>query len=183
MKQVYKAGRDRRFAYFELVPEGPHGPFDGYIFTGKRIGDRWIPPKVYRLYPTREPWDVAPYLNISALVITSLARRRLGVLVENASMELLPFSAEGTEFFVVNVLEVPNCLNHDACRYGEPPESRLIEYAFFPQRFTRSLFKLPESLGHVFVAEDTSRPEWGFKSACERYGLRGLKYELLWQSE
>src|SRR5690606_5588432 len=102
--------------------------------------------------------------------------------VRNAGVELLPFEAEGQTFYVVNVLEVPNCLDHT--RSEMPPDRGIvIQYAFHPQRITRSLFKLPEALGDVFVAEDDTRQDWSFKAACERLGLAGLRYELLWQSE
>lgn len=181
---VYQIKKALKFSHFYSKPEGPRGPFSGHIFNAKPVGPAWVSPDVYRLYPTRDPWDIALYLNGSALTATEEAVDRLDLFVKNRGVELLPYEVEGERYYVINVLEAPACLNRDESEIQQGPNPEILKYVFFPLRFTRSLFKLPDRIGgSPLVAEDDSRPEWSFKRQIELNDFKGINFELLWEGD
>jgi hypothetical protein len=132
--RVYQVKRNLDYAHFYPTPEGPRGPFNGYIFSGKKIGSDWVPPQVYRLYPMRERWDIAVYITPSALVITHKAAESLNGFIHNSGVELLPFDAEGEKVYVINILEMPNCLNEQASQLLPGSQVTIAKYEFYPLR-------------------------------------------------
>jgi hypothetical protein len=149
---------------------------------GTRVGSAWNPPSVRRLYPAREQWDIAPFLGPDGLVITEHAREVLGEHVSNLGVELLPLDFEGSRYWVINVLDVVDCLDLTNSIYPADRPWSIEKYSFLPERFTRSLCKLPQHrMGAPYVVEDAERSQWSFKMRVERNNLRGIVFKLVWE--
>jgi hypothetical protein len=97
-------------------------------------------------------------------------------------VELLPLDYDGLRFWVINVLEVSDCLDLPNCVYPADRPWAIEEYAFLPDRFGQSLFKLPQHrMAAPYVVEDAERPESSFKTAVERNRLRGIGFKQVWE--
>jgi hypothetical protein len=91
-------------------------------------------------------------------------------------------------FTILNVTECIDCLDHEKVvwKYDKLTKSPIIieKYAFHNNRFTEScIFKIPEtSSGEVLLVEGLRDQQSEFRKVLENYDLKGLTFELLWES-
>jgi hypothetical protein len=176
---VYSIQKCDGYANLVTAPEA-HPDKVFIIFDGRPKGENWRPSPVYVLRPLDRPWDIFTIYGPSALVLTAAARIKLQAFFDRGRYELLPLVHDGKNYTVINVLEVPNCLDREHCVFRS--SGSIEKYAFHPGRFTTSLFKVPEAAtGNLLVAYDETRPEWSFKHQVEMHKLEGVKFKLLWE--
>jgi hypothetical protein len=88
---------------------------------------------------------------------------------------------EQQKLTLVNVVEVVNCLDTKKSKSLKDLPYAIVKYVFHRQRFTFSLFKIPQQrLTHIFCVEGLDDPEYEFKGCVEANGLRGLLFENVW---
>ena len=91
------------------------------------------------------------------------------------SVEFLPVKCETRNLFVVNVLRVIDCLDHDHSRLVKSPSTGKVlmidQYSFYDGcTDNHNIFKIPEMLtNHVFVSDE-------FKATVEDNNLGGLLF-------
>ncbi|HEY7115373.1 MAG TPA: hypothetical protein VH475_02240 [Tepidisphaeraceae bacterium] len=100
--------------------------------------------------------------------------------------ELLPVNHEGREFLLLNVTEVINCLDREKTEFRRFTSDGIglhpVKYAFHARRFTAPVFKIPEQVkSSIFAVEWSGNPARELKAAVEHHGLRGIKFELVWE--
>jgi hypothetical protein len=147
-------------------------------FDGSRKGATWLPPSV-RLTQGGRPWDIFTVFGPSALALTARATSLLRPYFHEGPYELLPLPCNEDELTVVNVLEICSCLDRKRTKFRST--GSIERYAFLPEKFRWSLFKIPEAkAGTLLVATDAVRPERSFKHWVERHDLKGIEFKLLW---
>lgn len=103
--------------------------------------------------------------------------------------ELLPIYLEtGEELFILNVLEVCNCLDQERTKfdyYSDGTRGRVLAPVFHIDRWPESsIFKIPELIRtHVLTYVDVKGSEDEFYTAYKNSGLSGLRFEEMFSSE
>lgn len=122
---------------------------------------------------------------IGSFIIDSKTYDLVGDLLE-MSGELLPIHFDGEDFFVVNVTNVVNVLDHSRLvwRY-EPGSGPIDQYAFFGNRIPEApLFKVPDQNSvKIFTHSGRLDPEDEFKGRVEKHGIEGLIFEEVWSDD
>jgi hypothetical protein len=155
--------------------------FDGTL----RLGN-WSPPSVYVFMPRHRPGDFYQFGG-GALITTPRATEALEEFLEMAG-ELLPLPYDGTNYTILNVTEVINCLDREQTEWQRGADGAPIwikRFVFHRDRFTQSpLFKIPEtSRSSILVVEGLRAPHEEFRFTVTRAGLSGLVFRELWNDE
>lgn len=146
----------------------------------------WMPPTVHIHSPKLKIGSFI-YLCPGALVLNAEATDTLRDLLE-MSGELLPLHFKNETYHVLNVIECANVLDDDATKwvYGASTGAKIgiQTYAFHANRLLESpLFKIPETCkAEILTVEGANDPEYEFKGRVERLGLKGLRFEQIWES-
>lgn len=173
--------------YQWLIPEEESLWASGVLtFDCRRKAADWPRPAVYVQNPKLEAGD---FFNFApgALVAGPSAFAAVGSVLERAG-ELLPLVGTEGEYLALNVLECVNCLDQGATEFRRSPRTGerigIVRYEFHADRLDESsIFKIPEtSRGEVLVYEGLKDPEDEFKHLVEAAGLKGLVFELIWES-
>jgi len=143
----------------------------------------WMPPEIYIPNPTLKKGNFA-HLCAGAFVTDPEATENLRDLFEMAG-ELLPLQYKGEQYTLLNVTECKDCLDHDGTDWipGKTTGAKIDikSYVFKPTRIPEStIFKIPERLAHVFVAEGRFDPDDEFKFRVEKEKFSGLLFEEVW---
>ena len=122
-----------------------------------------------------------------AFVTDSTATEALRDLLEMAG-ELLPIRCKNEDYTLLNVTECMDCLDHDRTEWEMGRRTgqkiRIIRHVFKANRLPESsIFKIPEQLATLYVAEGRFDPEDEFKSRVEKTQLKGLLFEQVWQDD
>jgi hypothetical protein len=183
MIRVFRVKNDvDNFQYFltENESDAPKLMMDG---TPK--SNIWSPPPVYLFQPKLQKGDFFNfYLDI--LISSPRATELLHNLFVEAG-ELLPLPYNDEVFTLLNVTECINCLDQSNTKWivNETTNVRVMigHYAFHTNRFSEScLFKIPEtSKGEILVVEGLRDPKDEFRYKVDKLGLKGLKFQLLWE--
>jgi hypothetical protein len=149
------------------------------------LGDTWVPPPVFVLYPKYLQGDFFS-ADYSVLIASSRATEALHQQFTWAG-EVLPLPYTGETFGVVNVLKCIDALDQEKTVFRvstRPTAYREIQrYAFRPERLVEtSLFKIPET-NQIFVLEGTNEFELEFREAVTHAGLQGLLFREIWNEE
>jgi hypothetical protein len=144
----------------------------------------WVPPQIYVPNPTLKKGNFS-HLCSGAFVTDSAATEELRDLLEMAG-ELLPLHYKNEDYALLNVTECMDCLDHDRTEWelGKTTGAkiRIIRHVFRPNRLPESsIFKIPERLATIYVAEGRFDPEDEFKSRVEKSQLQGLLFEEVWR--
>lgn len=173
---IYILRRCRGFASLTTFPDAKQ-----FVrFDGMRKRSDWHPPAVHIAHPELKAWDIFEIFGPSALVLTEHATDKLRPFFEQEpdDYELLPLEHAGMQYTVVNLLGLLDCL--DGERSDHRSTGSFSGFAFKPERITRSLFKVSATAA-IFTATDGTRPEWSFKYWVEKYNLKGIRFEPVWQ--
>ena len=177
--------RQHEYTGMRLVEEG-FIMHKKYVFpfangTPQVWKDRWQPPKVRfqhedidlggypepLLYGSNFPgFYTLPAWDAKAIAL-------LDPLVGNA-VEYLPFDCDEGEFWLVNVLNVADCLDHDQSEFTYLPSGKIKgirRYVFKPNCLEgHHIFRTPEhNYSRIFVSDE-------FKALVENSDLVGLKF-------
>ena len=170
--------QDSRFS--RLVPADWLGA--AARFPGGPIGDDWKPFAVEFRLRRDEHFDLQWLLGASALLFRAAVCDQLAEVLRPEEIELLPFPTPYGEFMLGNVINVVDCLDREKTVFR--PNAKAIEYHVFrPEAVRGAFFKVPESRAGIFVPEYTADPATEFRAAVQCYGLKGIRFDLLWESE
>ncbi|HEX8341432.1 MAG TPA: hypothetical protein VF624_11035 [Tepidisphaeraceae bacterium] len=170
------------FAYFHAIPENErHQTTTRRLFDGTLVDPTWAPPPVRILYSDRKHWDLGPFRAMDALAATDEASIMMGKQFYNPGIQLIPFSYQNAKYWIINILDVVACLDEERSESDKARLWAIEHYVFRPDRFTRSLFKLPIHRSSApYCVDDDKDPDWSFKTIYDRHGMNGLKFKLLW---
>ena len=151
-----------------------------------RKAQDWIPPEIYVPNPTLKRGNFF-YLCSTGFVTDSKATEELRDLLEMAG-ELLPLRYKNEDYTLLNVTECMDCLDHERTEWElartTGAKIRIIRHMFKPNRLPESsIFKIPQRLATIYVAEGRFDPEDEFKARVEKSGLKGLLFEEVWRQE
>lgn len=159
-------------------------------FNGESKMEAWGPKRYcYVPEPKRPLGDFAGfYARRLAVRADAFAKAdRLSRFFNKWNMELLPLvdQDEGTEWFAINMIYVPNIIDRDKSILTIRPYRQKFE--FYPDRIRKqNVFSSwwPDSLrGAVLCWEENKDPDSEFKAYVEKAGLSGLEFRLLWDEE
>jgi hypothetical protein len=158
-------------------------------FNGLVKKNVWTPIEFYVDNPLKLKGDFFSFINPSAFACNKSAVDKL-MYYWDQSAELLPIYLEAnTELFIVNVIECVNALDkknsqHDVYSDGVK-SNRIIRFAFHPNRLHEpSVFKIPETVDtQILTYSGVKNPENEFMYAYEQSGLKGLKFELIFNND
>lgn len=103
--------------------------------------------------------------------------------------EALPLISRSEEFYLINVLECIDALDHDRTEWeliGDPPRPvRITKYYFMDSMFPESsLFKIPQTgRGRVMSWLNCDDPSDSFYQTVLDHGLKGISFIERWRSE
>jgi hypothetical protein len=184
--KVYRVKVDvNRFQYFlprdKTAWSGPTLLFD---CSPKQPG--WVAPELYVYQPKLLPGSFSNLMMSGALIVERSAMESVTELLE-MSGELLPFSYQERNYYILNVLGCFDVLDHERTEWNvvEGMRGSLKRYVFDPDRLPETpLFKIPETCrGEILTIEGMKDPQDEFKPTVERLGLTGLKFEELWSDQ
>lgn len=149
--------------------------------------ESWVPPAVRIYNPKLVEGDFLGYCP-GAIAIGERAEKLLLSLLERSG-ELLPFACNDRSYWLLNVLECVDCLDHEKTEWvygkstGKPIEIK--NYEFNPSLVPEvSFFKIPEtSKGSLLMSSGMSDPEDEVFHHIGQSKLTGLKLELIWQQK
>ncbi len=100
----------------------------------------------------------------------------------------MPLPYENEVFTVLNVTECINCLDREKTEWeyakGSGKKLWIKKYAFHHDRFSSTIFKIPETcMSEILIVEGLRGPEDEFKQTVEAAGLQGLIFEKIWEEQ
>jgi hypothetical protein len=144
----------------------------------------WTPPRAWRLQKPRKrtPEPLCDWTTVGAAegcpALSSRAKDVVEPLIGPA--QWLPLEFEECEYWLLNLLHLPEVLDVDASKVSRLPDGKvreIEEFAFRPPAVADEwLFKLSASPGSVFATDR-------FRDCVEREGLTGLFFQPVWDSE
>jgi hypothetical protein len=98
-------------------------------------------------------------------------------------VEVLPVYIDGFEFFLINILDIIDCLDYEKSELSyfrsDPHDiKKILKYEFLKDKiWDKVIFKIPENKLNVPFVTDQ------FKLEVEKHGLEGFRFEKVWDSE
>ncbi|MCM0759876.1 hypothetical protein M7775_15055 [Sporomusa sphaeroides DSM 2875] len=148
-------------------------------FDGRKLFETWKPLAV-RVIEDRKISDT-PGLSSGAPVLSPRAISVLQELVGD-TVEVLPLICSSGEYYVINVLDVVDCIDYEKAEFKRYEHSgrimRFIKYAFKSECIKgKHIFKIvDEPVRRPFVSDE-------FRNKVIESGLEGFEFELVWDSE
>lgn len=148
-------------------------------FDGTEKMEEWNPMQVKRMY-NREFSNtpgLSPHIPVFDEKVISVLS---DLLIGNA--EILPLDCEDGVFYIINVINVSDCIDYEKSKYKTFRDGKRImrftKYVFDEKKIEgMSLFKIKdELLKRPFVSEE-------FRKRVVDNNLTGFKFELAWDSE
>lgn len=179
--KVYQWGseKDKYDSFTFPNREELHQFFDPY-FDGTMIGDNWGAVHI-ETYKSRKKCDCTG-IGRKYPIFSDRAIKVLHPYLES-HVEVLPLIHPTESYYAVNVIRLVDALDYDKASLkfveGHPDFIEEVhQYAFKPELVAQyPIFKIPEFKRLYVFVTDT------FKEAVEASGLKGFKFELLWDSE
>ncbi|WP_240421754.1 imm11 family protein [Paenibacillus periandrae] len=147
-------------------------------FGGNSLLNNWqaIKIKPYELAPRSD----APTFIAAAPLFSAKAVDVLRPIISNF-VEILPTEFIREDYFIINVLNVLNCVDYDSSsivKYRSGRIMRFEKYEFFPEIVDQQhIFKITDiSRQAVFVSSE-------FKEEVIKSGLTGFRFEEVWSSQ
>ena len=147
-------------------------------FDGRSKTSDWQPLLFKGMYGNRQWGDIVDYHGHMPIVTRKVIEATQDLLDNN--VEILPVLCEGHELFLLNVTKVIECIDYTKAKYKIISEriKFFSKYAFQLDKINNNhIFKLKElPLSSPFVSDE-------FRQRIIDNGLKGFKFELLWDSE
>ena len=181
MVKVYRIVNDVDKYQGLSIVRGAPGNLTTNMFDGSSLRDEWSPPQVYSLYPKKNKPDFWKLWAGGATLVSGPDVTEKVYSAYARAGELLPLPFDGELFTVLNVTECIDCLDRENSRWmDELKIGRPVKYAFYGERMSSSLFKIPETCrAEIFALEIDGDPLEEFKAIVEAENLSGLRFELL----
>ncbi len=152
-------------------------------FDGRSLISGWEPLeytkyKAHKDLPLSDKPSAGPNFPIVSLKAVKYLKEVLG---EN--VEILPVYIDEQEFFLINKLEVLDCLDYEKSEIeyfsGEPKRiMEIVKYSFIEQKLKgKNIFRIKEQKKTGPFVTDK------FKEAVEKSGLEGFEFREVWDSE
>ncbi len=148
-------------------------------FDGRKLADTWTALAV-RVMEDSKISDT-PGLSSGAPVLSPRAISVLKDLMKDI-VEVLPLICSSGEYYVINVLDVVECVDYEKAEFERYESSGRImlfnKYAFKPECVKgKHIFKIiDEPVRRPFISDE-------FRNRVLENGLAGFKFELVWDSE
>lgn len=151
------------------------------LFWGIPKLPHWNPPKVKMTRMEGSEFDISLFLT-AGLLLTPKALEALSPVLQKSKLELLSLPCGDQQFTIVNIIELVDCLKRpESCLFNEGAGSA-ERYVFKGEMINKPLFKIPETCtGSILVPEWIGDPSCEFKAAVEFHGLKGVRFDLLWE--
>lgn len=160
---------------------------DALQFDGRPKGSSWRCPDLYIYNPLKKAGDFSAIAS-GAFICNDKALSSLRYFFE-ASSEILSIKHQGQSLYVINIIDVVNCLNDEKTVwvYGDQTKAkiRIKKHEFFSNRFSEStIFKIPETAKTQILTVENMKDEIDeFKARYRINQLSGLKFTELWRDE
>lgn len=155
-------------------------------FDGRPRLAHWKPPGAFVYKPRLKRGNFLALGGCSTFVVDATAAEELADLLEKSG-ELLPLTVNGEQFYVVNVTQCFDVLDHDHTKWKHRSKRSSIDrFAFCADRLSvvSPLFKIPENnRSDILTIEGLKDPQDEFKARVEQKGLKGLKFIEIWSTE
>jgi hypothetical protein len=162
--------------------------FEILAFSGLPKKEKWKPIKFYIDNPLKKQGDFYSLINTAAFVCNQNAINKLGRFWDLGA-ELLPIYLEdGTELFIVNIIDCVNALATNDTEYDYYEDgtrsNRILKYSFHENRFHESsIFKIPETANiQILTYTGLKSLEDEFYTAYQQSALAGLIFEEIYSS-
>ena len=147
-------------------------------FDGRSKAESWTP-LAFKAMEGNMPWGDAPSYHTHMPIVTRRVIEATQDLLGN-NVEILPVLCEGQELYLLNVIQLLDCVDYTKAKYKLVANRLKIfkKYAFYPEKIGNNhIFKLKElPLSEAFVSDE-------FRQRILDNGLEGFKFELVWDSE
>jgi hypothetical protein len=173
--------------YQWLVPNVPDSEILGYTtFDCRSRSSQWNQPPL-SLLDSRGKAGAFVHYDPGVLVANPQTARKVRHFFQQSG-ELLPLWFDGDEYTILNVLTCIDSLDHSKTEWlldADGSKVEILKYSFDAAKLLGpSIFKIPETCrGSVLTSEVSHSPDLEFKAYVEHYGLSGLLFEELWDSE
>ena len=177
MLVVYKIRKNDETQHF--LPEDP-ADREKLMSACVSKSEAWTPVRVYNAMPLLARTDFYQW-DEGYLIASAAALSCLGGFFAEAG-EVLPVDNDGETYWLVNVLNCVDCLEHE---HTEFDQFNLVRRASFLRSCLPGpgLFKIPETRSTaVYVLVDCTADETqDFKGEVERAGLMGIRFVEVWR--
>jgi hypothetical protein len=143
---------------------------------GQRVGPGWTAPAL-RTMGRGEPFSDFPHLWPTLPVFSERALTILSPLLAD-QIEPLSFDVQKKRFYLINVLDVIDCLDVDQSilsrNFVTGHISSILRYAFFPERVAdHHMFKIPQTSDLEILVSSA------FRETVQSNGLTSLDFIIL----
>lgn len=183
MPTVYRVTPD--WALFQSLAVVDPQALQPFQFNGEKVKAEWPTPRVRSTNTNLREGDFWGCFGNPSLFALSMIRTREIVSFIDQSCEVLPVTFEDErDLAICHVTYVLNCLDVPGSRFSPSEPKRLEKYVFKPHRFSRSLFRIPQTReSEILCVEDHVARCGEFKGTIETHRLKGLRFEKLWSNE
>ncbi|GAA4737608.1 imm11 family protein [Flavisolibacter ginsenosidimutans] len=142
----------------------------------------WRPLYMFRGEPKKHP-DFFEIDATSVIAISQKAVDRLKQFLEK-DIELLPLETDAGRYYVLNVMNIVDCLNKNESVYTSTNNGLIAAYTsleFIQEKIADNvIFKIPELPYHTFITDE-------IQDRCETEKVKGLMFDpelnLVWDIE
>jgi len=169
--------------YQWIMPQNEKDLFDALSFDCFPKKESWNPIEMYIFNSKKKKGNFYSLGGIGALVFDDNVLNVMRTFFEMAG-EILPVFLNGTELYILNVLECVNALDEKKTiwnYYENQTRDGILKYAFHNKRFTESsIFKIPEtSKTEILTYSGFKDPIEEFYSLYIQYAFEGLLFDQI----
>lgn len=146
------------------------------------VGNNWIPLIMQR----QEPKKHADFFSIEDTDCIAMSEKAVQYLKDliNEKIELLPIETDAGKYYVLNIMNVINCLNKEESDYTALPNGLIVNYSLLEfdevKLGNNAIFKISELPYTNFITDS-------IQEICELEDLHGLLFDiksnLIWYPE
>lgn len=182
--KIWKLVEDvNNYAVLTLIDEKNILTFSDQFNKGSSLKDEWVPAEV-KIFKNDDKKQVGDFFDITAGVwaFNENALNLIKDYIEEDKSEILPLKGEEKTYYLLNVFNYINCidLEKSQVRYFRNSERimSISKYVFEPNMLKNEhIFKSTlQKRGPIFISDK-------FKLILENSKLKGIKFELIWDSE
>lgn len=155
-------------------------------FSGQRLNDTWTAIEMKIPHKSKKIADFM-YSTSGELVVSQSALEKLMPLI-GPHVETLPLICDWGEYWIINALEILDCIDYEHSEYTI--RGSLLRPNGYPRfiQFSKRVFS-EEIIKEIPLFKETGYPlrplyvNDDFVNLVESLNLKGLKFQLIWNSE